>query len=181
MTDAEWTVVRDALPVPAWLEGRGGQPEGYCHRQMLDAVFYVTDNGIKWRSVPADFPAWDRVYAFFRRWRENGLVRELHDRLRGKVRTAEGRQVEPTLSARVGVAALRRGDRPVPVGDRGRVAVQPPEGLIAQGQRLGGDLLPLFAGDEAGREEHAPGLFPLRVQLGHGHTPFHRSAGHRSK
>jgi transposase len=98
MTDAEWTVVRDALPVPAWLEGRGGQPEGYCHRQMLDAVFYVTDNGIKWRSVPADFPAWDRVYAFFRRWRENGLVRELHDRLRGKVRTAEGRQVEPTAA-----------------------------------------------------------------------------------
>jgi hypothetical protein len=29
MTDAEWAVVRDALPVPAWLEGRGGQPEGY--------------------------------------------------------------------------------------------------------------------------------------------------------
>ncbi|MFC7267294.1 IS5 family transposase [Streptomyces lutosisoli] len=98
MTDAEWTVVRDALPVPAWLEGRGGQPEGYCHRQMLDAVFYVTDNGIKWRSVPADFPAWDRVYAFFRRWRDNGLVGELHDRLRGKVRTVEGRQVEPTAA-----------------------------------------------------------------------------------
>ena len=55
MTDAEWVVVRDALPVPAWLEGRGGQPEGYCHRQMLDAVFYVTDNGIKWRAMPVDF------------------------------------------------------------------------------------------------------------------------------
>ncbi|KUJ64014.1 hypothetical protein ACZ90_63625 [Streptomyces albus subsp. albus] len=27
MTDAEWAVVRDAMPVPAWLEGRGGQPE----------------------------------------------------------------------------------------------------------------------------------------------------------
>lgn len=48
MTDAEWAVVRDALPVPACLEGRGGQPEGYCHRQMIDAVFYVTDNGVKW-------------------------------------------------------------------------------------------------------------------------------------
>ncbi|MHC0429498.1 IS5 family transposase [Streptomyces sp. O3] len=69
MTDGQWAVVRDALPVPAWMEGRGGQPEGYCHRVMLDAVFYVTDNGIKWRSMPADFPAWDRVYALFRRWR----------------------------------------------------------------------------------------------------------------
>ncbi|MFI6006853.1 transposase [Streptomyces sp. NPDC051366] len=47
--------------MPAWLEGRGGRPEGYCHRQMLDAVFYVLDNGIKWRAMPVDFPAWDRV------------------------------------------------------------------------------------------------------------------------
>ncbi|MGA5474127.1 IS5 family transposase [Streptomyces arboris] len=117
MTDAEWTVVRDALPVPAWLEGRGGQPEGYCHRQMLDAVFYVTDNGIKWRSVPADFPAWDRVYAFFRRWRDNGLVGELHDRLRGKVRTAEGRQVEPT-AAIIGSQSVK-GAASVPADSRG--------------------------------------------------------------
>lgn len=27
MTDAEWVVVRNALPVPAWPECRGGQPE----------------------------------------------------------------------------------------------------------------------------------------------------------
>ncbi|MET7458524.1 transposase [Streptomyces sp. NPDC005574] len=96
MTDAQWAVVRDALPVPAWMEGRGGQPEGYCHRQMLDAVFYVTDNGIKWRAMPVDFPAWDRVYAFFRRWRKQGLAGELHDRLRGRVRTAHGRDREPS-------------------------------------------------------------------------------------
>jgi hypothetical protein len=25
---------------------------------------YVVDNGIKWRSMPVDFPSWDRVYAF---------------------------------------------------------------------------------------------------------------------
>ncbi|MFJ6465098.1 hypothetical protein ACIQM0_29405 [Streptomyces sp. NPDC091387] len=36
--------------------------------------------------MPVDFPAWDRVYAFFRRRREAGLIAELHNRLRGKVR-----------------------------------------------------------------------------------------------
>lgn len=41
MTDAEWTSVRPLLPVPAWLQGRGGQPEGYCHRQMLDQCHEV--------------------------------------------------------------------------------------------------------------------------------------------
>ncbi|WP_254641860.1 IS5 family transposase [Streptomyces sp. BV129] len=48
--------------------------------------------------MPVDFPPWDRVYAFFRRWRENGLVAELHDRLRGKVREAAGRDPEPTAA-----------------------------------------------------------------------------------
>lgn len=46
--------------------------------------------------MPSDFPVWDRVYAVYRRWRNKGLVKELHDRLRGKVRETEGRDVEPT-------------------------------------------------------------------------------------
>jgi hypothetical protein len=41
MTDAEWAAVRPLLPVPAWLQGRGGQPESYCHRQMLDQCHEV--------------------------------------------------------------------------------------------------------------------------------------------
>lgn len=96
MSDAEWRVVRASLPVPAWLEGRGGQPEAYCHREMLDAVRYLVDNGAKWRAMPADFPPWTCVYAFFRRWRDQGLVGELHDRLRGRCRTEAGRDTEPT-------------------------------------------------------------------------------------
>lgn len=27
---------------------RGGQPEGYCHRQMVDAVRYLIAGGISW-------------------------------------------------------------------------------------------------------------------------------------
>ncbi|WP_051967354.1 transposase [Kitasatospora mediocidica] len=91
MTDAEWAVVRDAIPVPGWLEGRGGRPEGYCHRQLVDAAPYLVAGGIAWRAVPADFPAWDRVYAFFRRRRGTRLVTQFHDRLRDEVRQAAGR------------------------------------------------------------------------------------------
>jgi transposase len=75
------------------------------------------DNGIKWRAMPVDFPAWDRVYAFFRRWRKQGLAGELHDRLRGRVRTAEGRDREPSagiidsqsVKAAASVPAVSRG------------------------------------------------------------------------
>ena len=47
MSDAEWAVVRPLLPAPGRLRGRGGQPEAYCHRAMLDAVRYLVDNGMK--------------------------------------------------------------------------------------------------------------------------------------
>ncbi|MCX4451319.1 transposase [Streptomyces sp. NPDC058369] len=84
---------------------------------MLDAVFYVLDNGIKWRAMPVDFPARDRVYAFFRRWREAGLIAELHDRLRGKVREQAGREAEPT--AAVIDSQSVKADEVVGAGSRG--------------------------------------------------------------
>jgi transposase len=96
MTDAEWAEVRPLLPVPGWMRGRGGRPEGYCHRAVLDAIRYLVDNGIKWRAMPADFPPWDRIYAFFRRWRDNALVKEFHDRLRARVREELGRDAQPS-------------------------------------------------------------------------------------
>ncbi|MFG2972529.1 hypothetical protein ACGFYY_05940 [Streptomyces sp. NPDC048331] len=54
------------------------------------------DDGIKWRALPADFPCRDRAYAFFRRWRDHGLVKEFHDRLRARVRARLGKDAEPT-------------------------------------------------------------------------------------
>ncbi|MFF6842369.1 transposase [Streptomyces tanashiensis] len=93
MTDAEWAAVRPLLPVPAWFQRQGGRPEG-CHRQLWDAIRYLVAGGFSWRAVPADFPDWGRVYAFFRRWREHGLIAEFRDRLRGTVREREGREAE---------------------------------------------------------------------------------------
>jgi transposase len=65
---------------------------------MLDAVRYVVDNGVKWVNLPRDFPSYRRVHAFARRWQVTGLLAEFHDRLRGKVRQKEGREVDPTAA-----------------------------------------------------------------------------------
>ncbi|NEA56218.1 IS5 family transposase [Streptomyces sp. SID13666] len=117
MSDAEWAAVRPLLPTPAWLERKGGRPEGYCHRQMLDAIRYLVAGGIAWRAMPVDFPHWARVYAFFRRWRQNELVTEFHDRLRGHVRVREGREAEP--SAGIIDAQSVKGAATVPAASRG--------------------------------------------------------------
>ena len=109
MTDAEWAVVRPLLPVPGWLEGRGGQPEGYCHRQMIDAIRYLVDNGIKWRAMPADFPGWDRVYAFFPAGATTAWSRSSTTGCATRIREAAGRDAEPT-----------RGRHRLAVGEGGR-------------------------------------------------------------
>jgi transposase len=95
MTDAEWAEVRAAMPVPAWLLKQGGRPEAYC-REILDAVRYLVDNGVKWTALPVDFPHWRAVYDFFRRWRSYDYVRELYERLRRSARERKGRNAEPS-------------------------------------------------------------------------------------
>jgi transposase len=98
LTDAEWALLRPLIPTPAWILGHGGRPEEYCHRQLIDAVLYLTDNGIKWRAMPADFPGWEDCYRFFRRWKTQGLLTVVHDRLRRACRVQAGRDREPTAA-----------------------------------------------------------------------------------
>jgi transposase len=99
LTDDQWAAIVALIPIPAWIGGRGGRPEGYCHREMIDAVLYLDDNGTKWRALPVDFPEWAAVYRFFRRWRDQGLLSVLHDRLRRACRVAAGRESEPSAAA----------------------------------------------------------------------------------
>ncbi|MET8957825.1 IS5 family transposase [Streptomyces sp. NPDC004393] len=94
----QWRVVRKLIPVPAWLRGRGGRPEGYCHRIMIDAVLYLVNNGIKWTEMPVDFPPWKAVYRFFRRWQASGFLDVLHDALRELARKAAGKKARPTAA-----------------------------------------------------------------------------------
>ena len=34
----------------------------------MEAIFYVTKNGIVWRDLPEGFPTWQTVYWYFRKW-----------------------------------------------------------------------------------------------------------------
>ena len=98
MTDPEWEVLEpEAEQLMAELRrGRGGRPMSHDPRAMIDAIRYVTKYGVQWRALPADFPPWDAVYAFFERWNARGLPHRLVGRLRGRLRVAAGRNELPT-------------------------------------------------------------------------------------
>ncbi|GIH19671.1 transposase [Rugosimonospora africana] len=56
------------LPDPARLRGQSGRRETHCRRAIADAIFYLVDNGIKWRALPMDFPPCSTVYNYFAAW-----------------------------------------------------------------------------------------------------------------
>src|SRR5207248_3580382 len=99
LTDAQWELLRpEAERVMAELRQASGRPMVHDLRAVLDAVFYVVRNGIEWRARPVDFPPWEAVYAFFQRWSQRGLPQRLVARLRGRLRTGLGREVQPSAA-----------------------------------------------------------------------------------
>ena len=95
MTDAQWAVLEPrAKALMAELTAAAGRPMVHDLRAVCDAISYVAKYGIEWRALPADFPPWDVVYAFYERWNKRGLPLELVHRLRGRLRTRQGRKPE---------------------------------------------------------------------------------------
>jgi transposase len=69
LNEQEWQLIEPLLPAPSPI----GKPRRACLREILNAIFYVLDNGIKWRAMPHDFPPWPTVYDYYRRWVRSDL------------------------------------------------------------------------------------------------------------
>lgn len=117
VTDSQWAVLEPLLPAPASDAGRGGRPEKWPRRMMLDAIFYVTRGGIAWRQLPAGFPPPHTVYGFFARWTRAGVWRRIHDALRDRVRVKLGRAPQPT-AAIIDSQSVKGSDQ-IPAASRG--------------------------------------------------------------
>ncbi|MBV1942133.1 IS5 family transposase [Streptomyces sp. BV286] len=91
MTDAEWSLLEPLLPPPACTTPRGGAPEKWPRREIVDGIRYLVDNGIKWRAMPADYPPWRTIYGYARRWAAAGVVGVIRDQLRREIRLAAGK------------------------------------------------------------------------------------------
>ncbi len=73
----------------------GGRPRTVDLWEVLNAIFYVLVQGCSWRALPADFPAWQTVYTYFRKWQQDGTWIKLHDCLREFTRIEQERQPSP--------------------------------------------------------------------------------------
>jgi transposase len=98
MTEGQWALLALLLPAAGSTGGRGGRPEKWDRRLVLDAIFYLVRGGIAWRTLPADFPPYQTVYALFHRWTRARAWCRIYAALRERARLADGRGPVPTAA-----------------------------------------------------------------------------------
>jgi transposase len=92
LTDEQWALIAPMVPVKT-----GGRPAIHPRRRIVEAILYVDRTGCAWRMMPHDFPPWDTVYWYFKRWNADGTTDRIHDALRAAARDTAGR--DPMASA----------------------------------------------------------------------------------
>ncbi len=58
---------------------------------IVDAIRYLVDNGVKWRALAVVYPPWQTAYYQVAAWHRRGAIGFLRDQLRRQIRTGQGR------------------------------------------------------------------------------------------
>jgi transposase len=74
-TDSQWNIIQELVP-PAKF---GGRPRSLDMREVINGILYVVVGGIQWRMLPKEYPKWQSVYYYFRKWRDDGTWQRIHD------------------------------------------------------------------------------------------------------
>ena len=94
LTDVEWEILEPLIPPISPLAVN----VQYTRREIVNGILYVLRSGCPWRMIPHDLPAWGAVYYYFRTWRKDGTWDNIQKGLLKRVRTAEGRDEEPSAA-----------------------------------------------------------------------------------
>ena len=86
VTDGQWELIADLMPGNTRRGGRRWRD----HRQVLNGIFWVLHTGAQWRELPERYGPWKTAYNRFARWRRDGLLDRVLDRLQLRL-DADGR------------------------------------------------------------------------------------------
>lgn len=92
LTDAQKEYIKRTILMDNWRSK-------YDFFLILDAIIYIDVSGCQWRLLPTEYPKWQIVYYYFRRWDAMDAFGELEDDLVKKVRLRRGESETPTIGA----------------------------------------------------------------------------------
>src|SRR5258707_14217540 len=90
---SEWQQIEQYFP-PSKL----GRPRKWEMWLIVNAIFYVTRTGCQWRMLPSNFPPWQTVYGYYRRWLKADLWVRLNAALVPQGRVQGGGPPHPTAA-----------------------------------------------------------------------------------
>ena len=99
LTDEQWALIQPLMPPSQSDTPKGGRPREVSLRIVVNGMLYLIRSGCQWRMLPMDFGPWPTVHHYYRTWRRDGTLQQIHNSLRERVRLAVGK--EPTPSAAV--------------------------------------------------------------------------------
>lgn len=76
-----------------------GRPRSVSLMRVLQAILYVLVSGCAWRLLPKEYPPYSTVYYYFRKWRNDGSWKRIHDHLVQWVRVLEDRDATPSAAS----------------------------------------------------------------------------------
>lgn len=90
LTDTQWQYIEKVL----LFEQRKRKHD---LKEIFNGIFYLVKTGCQWRMLPKDYPKWELVYYYFRKWSFYEEFDLLLSRLRESVRVKRKQNKEPSL------------------------------------------------------------------------------------
>jgi putative transposase len=90
LTENQWQVITKILP--------DERKRRHSLRDIFDGIFYLLKTGCQWRMIPTHFPPWNTIYYYYRQWKNNGVIEEIHEALRNIIRRKHGREESPSAA-----------------------------------------------------------------------------------
>lgn len=76
-----------------------GRPRSVDLMMVLQGILYVLVSGCAWRLLPREYPPASTVYYYFKKWRDDGSWKRIHDHLMQWVRVCEDRFASPSAAS----------------------------------------------------------------------------------
>lgn len=90
LSDSQWILLSGIL--------NDQRKRKHSLRDIFNAIFYLLKTGCQWRMLPGYFPKWELVYYYFTKWKNFGIIEQINELIRNKIRKQAGKYESPSLA-----------------------------------------------------------------------------------
>lgn len=90
LTEKQWSFIDKII------EPNKKRKRKHALRDIFNAILYVVKSGCQWRMLAIDFAPRKTVYFYYRKWKFEGGIEQIHEFLRSLARKQAGRNESPS-------------------------------------------------------------------------------------